>query len=374
MLLNRLHRFTFNLLKLRWGYAMSGSTIFRRGLSLRLPALLAVLMLSGMITASLAGHSNFHQNDPPQALPLRAGFPSYAFAGMEANYAKNTASIYLQMLTEGLGMAFSSRIYPDRASLKQDVANQRLDFVMVSSVDLLGGQLVPDFQPVLAPLTGGEPGQKFLLLVHQHAGLQSIAELGNRHLLVFSDSEAGLEDIWLDRELARRNLPAGKEFFRLIERPLSAPRTVLPVFFRRADACIISASLLDQIASSNPQIKTRLVPLAESERFLATVLCLRQDYPAAARKKLVEAAEQISQHPEFRPLLSMAKVGQVSRFREPMLDTVRALLTDQSLRPPVMPINPVSLAGPGPALPAPPASQAATGMPEQPGLSPDATD
>lgn len=285
---------------------------------------------------------------------------------MEPHFARNTASSYLHMLTHGLGMSYSSRIYTDRTSLKRDLEEKKLDFVLISSMDLIRGEMVPGFRPVLAPKAAGEVGHKFLVLVHQHSGFQSLEDLKSRHLLVFSDSDAGLEDAWLNRELARRNLPAARDFFRLIDRPMSAPRTVLPVFFRKADACIIPASLLELVAASNPQVKMRLLPLVQSEAFLTTVMCLREDFPAKARTTLINAAVQISSQPEAGNFISMTRVSQVTKFEDHMLDSVRELL--QARTPLATTAAGSGSRGPGffPAWPALPAENGPQPPEEQP--------
>ena len=316
-----------------------------------------LLALPGMILAASALPAI------SEPLRLRTGFPAYAFAGMDANDSETASSFYLKKMSEDLGMVYSSRIYQDRAELFRDMVAGKLDFVLLCSADLLRTGGPETFTPILAPMRGQEIGESFQLLVHRESGIKTLADLRGRTLLSFVGSDSVLEDAWLNRELAAASLPPAKNLFRAIDYPQAVSKTVLPVFFRKADACIISQSLVDVIAQLNPQVRDRLVPLIQSEVLLTCAMCLRSDYPAEGRRKLVESAVTMGNTVQGRQLMTLTKITQVLPYDPAMLKSVTNLAP---LTPVASPAHPAAPPAPPPVrdnpsplppTPSPPASR-----------------
>lgn len=277
-------------------------------------------------------------------LQLRTGFPAYAFSGMDASDSETASSFYLKKMTEDLGMVYSSRIYQNREELFHDMVAGKLDFVLLCTADLLRTGGPETFTPILAPMRGNEIGESFQLLVHRDSGIKTLADLRGRSLLSFVGSDSVLEDAWMNRELAAAHLPPAKEIFRTIDYPQAASKTVLPVFFRKADACIISQSLVDVIAQLNPQVRERLVPLIKSELLLTNVMCVRSDYPAEGRRKLIEAAVSMGKTVQGRQLMTLTKITRVLPYDPSMLKSVTKLapLSPVHITPPPDQLLPLS--------------------------------
>ncbi|MDB6072138.1 MAG: hypothetical protein JWL81_3309 [Verrucomicrobiales bacterium] len=259
-------------------------------------------------------------------LELRIGFPAYAFSGLNANDSETVTTFYLKRVAEDLGLKYSARIYPDRHELYRDMNAGKLDMVLLSSSDICDKDSPKNFPSILAPLRGEDIGESIQLLVHRDSDIKTLADLRGRHLLSYVSNDAILEIAWLNRELAKQNLPPAPELFRNISHPEAASKTVLPVFFRKADACLITKSLFDILGQLNPQLQQRLVPLANSELLLSSALCLRADYSPEGRRRIMEAACNLASTPHGRQLITLTKLNRIIPFKPEMLHTVEKLL------------------------------------------------
>ena len=258
---------------------------------------------------------------------LRAGFPVYAFSGVELNDAEVSSSFYLKKMTESVGMRYQSRIYKDKGQLREDMISGLLDFVMLTPPDLSDPEIEKKFEPILVPVRGEVATEKFVLLVHRDSNLNTPADLAGKNLLMFSGSDSVLEFNWLDRELAKAGLPPSKQHFKTIEYPQGATKSVLPVFFRKADACLVSESVFTLISKLNPQVKQRLIPLLTSEELLTTVLAIRRGYSMENREKLIKIASSLNDSTDGKQILLLTKIDRVVLFEPGMMESSMALVT-----------------------------------------------
>jgi ABC-type phosphate/phosphonate transport system substrate-binding protein len=133
-------------------------------------------------------------------------------------------------------------------------------------------------------------GEEYLILAHAATGIRSAPDLRGRSLIVHDASVTCLADAWLRVLLAQVAGGGRKEFFGTVARDASISRgVVLPVFFRKADACLVARSAFDTMCELNPQLARELRIVAKSPKVVPVLTGFHRNCPAESKKKLSSA-------------------------------------------------------------------------------------
>lgn len=163
------------------------------------------------------------------------------------------------------------------------------------------------------------------MLVHKDASLTALSDLQNRHIHFPQKQTIGT--IWLDVLLAQNNLPRAKQFFHKISPDQRPSQSVLAVFFKKADACIITTRSFQIISELNPQISQILTPIALSPEYLPGLSCFNKKVPLSYREILEQAAVNLGNDTAGQQVLKLFKTKKIIMFKPEYLETIEELLT-----------------------------------------------
>jgi phosphonate transport system substrate-binding protein len=100
-----------------------------------------------------------------------------------------------------------------------------------------------------------------------------------------------------------RQAPSRDFFSRVNFQPKSS-RVVLPVFFRQADACLVSRRSFQVMSELNPQLPRSLRPLLNSARLVNSFLAVHRELPAERKRRFVHALTTLHSSPYGRQALT----------------------------------------------------------------------
>jgi len=177
---------------------------------------------------------------------------------------------------------------------------------------------------------GGTFTEQYVLLVHKDSGIQSISDLKNRRLLIYSSLRGSISPLWLDVLLATNGSPEPAKFFSNIT-PVSKPtRTVLPVFFHQADACIVTQNGYNVICELNPQVMRDLKIIATSPPIIPSVTCFRAGIPPLYVERILNAVVDAQHTVSGRQVLTIFQCDRINELNKNQISTVRELLATQA--------------------------------------------
>jgi phosphonate transport system substrate-binding protein len=136
-------------------------------------------------------------------------------------------------------------------------------------------------------------GQDYLLLVHQSSGIQNLADLRGRSLVLYRNRKMCLDRVWLETLLASAHLGPSETFLGRVENNTKLSRVVLPVFFRQADACLVTRGGYNTMCDLNPQLSKQLRPLAVSPKLLTTFLAYLKGGPLETKGRFLSAVTDL---------------------------------------------------------------------------------
>ena len=146
-----------------------------------------------------------------------------------------------------------------------DSMKKPFDFVLATSVETQILKKKYNLEPVIVNETGGTIGFIFYLVVNTSQPINDLKSLKNRDINILSKSEFHTASIWLDKLLRDDKLPVKEKFFSSVTFDYKATNVVLPVFFNKCSAAIISKTAFDLLCELNPQLKKTLKIIKQSE-------------------------------------------------------------------------------------------------------------
>jgi phosphonate transport system substrate-binding protein len=111
--------------------------------------------------------------------------------------------------------------------------------------------------------------------------------------MVLSSPAMNLAAVWLDVELAKKSLPQTTKLVGKITEATKAAKTVLPVFFNQADACLITRRAFDTMVELNPQVGRQLRVIATSPDYIASLFGFLTDVPTELKEKTIRAFSRL---------------------------------------------------------------------------------
>ena len=126
--------------------------------------------------------------------------------------------------------------------------------------------------------------------------------------------------------LASGGLPPAEEFFGSVESVGKASRAVLPVFFGKADAVIVTLEAYETMEELNPQLSRTLETVVVSPSFSRALICVRDSFLRRVGDRVEDSLLFLHNDPQGRQLLTLFHVDGIVPFKAGDLDGIRDLL------------------------------------------------
>ena len=271
-------------------------------------------------------------DEPPGALtdvPLHIGFTQSCFVGVNQNDAQ--AAFKVMMLTVGRRHGYNVQskvtIFDDDAQFEKAIRERSINLVIVDSWKYLAMKVSDFVKPTFVTADRDRIGNTYLLLSRHDGKIHSLADLRGNHIVRLETANASTGMLWLEALLQQKKLGSANSFFGGIEVAKKPSAAILPVFFRKKDACMVTRFSFEVMRELNPQIGKDLQELAASELFADIIICLSHDDWTSDKGKadLVKILGDLHIEPAGQQILSLFKINQLIPFEEPYLDSVRKL-------------------------------------------------
>jgi phosphonate transport system substrate-binding protein len=169
-------------------------------------------------------------------------------------------------------------------------------------------------------------GSELLLLVHRDSGAGSLADLAGKDILLTNDIYAEISRMWMETLLADKGLPAAEQFFGAVTKKPKASNTVLPVFFKKSAACVVTRGSFETMKELNPQLGTKLTVLDQSPNYLPTVACLLNMTDPELKAGLEEKLGTLHTSPYGKQLLMTFRVEKFTTYSPEQILSIRELV------------------------------------------------
>lgn len=211
---------------------------------------------------------------------LRIGFSRAVIGDVNENDALAVIRVWSKALviTENLSVDPQSNVFPDISSIEAALKRKQVEMICITAKEYPRVEHLMDRDKFILPVCQGRMTEAYVLVVRKESAVADIKDLKGSLLKFSNHSRTTLSIIWLDIELARAGLPAAEKFFTRMDPVKNVSTAVLPVFFKNADACLVTRKGFEAMAELNPQIEQQLKILVVSGEYVPNFLGFRADY------------------------------------------------------------------------------------------------
>ncbi len=264
---------------------------------------------------------------------ISVAFSKGTFVDVSKEQAQSIAALWTNIVAGKWGRTSSTRICNTLAELETDLRTKKIDLVVLISGEYLELREKVPLEPLFIPVKGKDLYDRLVLVVRKDSGFRSLAELKGKTL--FKQRNLN-DDLWLDTLLMRQGVRNPKRFFSNAREMTKPSASIFAVFFRKADACIVTQRSLRVMAELNPQLSSDLLVLEESPPWPTSIIAVRKGLPTQYQETIQEVLGTLDQNIQGKQLLTLFRMDSLVPFRPEYLSQLERLFReDRNLKRPL---------------------------------------
>lgn len=255
-------------------------------------------------------------------------FAKSLFAGVNENDARASVKVYSQTIGDENGIPTGSGplILEGTDAMAKALQLNEVDLLSLTAEEFFTVEDHGLVGPLLLTIVNRLFTEEYLLLVREESGIRQVEDLKGRNLIIPSDNRSSLAPIWLEVLCGEHGLgPAGRALTN-ITAASKTMHVILPVFFGKRDACIVTRNAWDVMGELNPQVKRQLRVVAVSKPVVPIVTCFHRGLSETLKQRIIDAAEKSFAKPSFRQLMALFKTDGLVHQPVSSLESTRELV------------------------------------------------
>jgi len=298
----------------------------RRRWTFRVIVILTLCLGWWSVMPGRAGKSDTPRSAHPA---FRVAFSSNLFTEINVNDARAAVKVWAETVAKEHDILCdpNPQILEGTESIIQALQNREADAVSILFNEYWRLRQQVKLGNIFVGLINGALTEEYVLLVHQESGIQNLPDLRGGKLVLFENPRMCLALPWLDLLLNDKALGRAAEFFGNQERIKKLSPAVLRVFFRQADAGVVTRSGYKTLMELNPQLGKQLRVLASPPAVVPVVMCFPEDYASPQKEQIFSALEELQKTPAGTQVLTMFKCDKLVQTSTASLDASLELLS-----------------------------------------------
>lgn len=261
---------------------------------------------------------------------LRIGYTGWAYPDVYNKDVNAAVSVLTRRIIWGRIGKGESRYYGSLWEMERDFMDRKVQVLSMPAEAFMELRNRISVDPVLVSSTDRGPDTELLLLVRKDSGFHSVRDLKKR-IIVMPQRNSQFRDIfyvWLETLLMREGGLSIDTFFSSVKQMQTVSKVVMPVFFRQADACVVSRQVFDLTSELNPQIGRELTAIARIEKLATGIVAFDRRLPEETRQKLIQAFLSLHDMPDGQQLLMLFHVRKLIPFQPEYLKATEMLFAE----------------------------------------------
>ncbi|ABK99054.1 phosphate/phosphite/phosphonate ABC transporter substrate-binding protein [Pelobacter propionicus] len=296
---------------------------------LRLTALRLVPLLALVCILLLPLFASADGNDGIPAI-LRVGISSQLFPDLDHNDVRIAMGLWTREVARRIGVESQMQpvIFTRPAEMLEAVNRGELSVISLPALEYLQVRETAPLIPLIVSSSNNGRGKSFVLLTHRSSGISSLKQLGGKSIIL-PPSRNRASHLWLDVLMLREGKRDRNGFFRQVREGTRASQAIMAVFFRQADAVIVSRDALETSTALNPQMGSQLNVIAESDYLLDGVTCIPRNSSARYAAAFQQAALHLHENTVGKQILTLFQLERTMLFHPSQLAGVEELVRER---------------------------------------------
>lgn len=293
-------------------------------------ARLKIRLMVGLMFAAPA--LRVSAEDAPTSLgriEIRLAFSRSMFADVNENDARAAVKVYAQSIGDQNGVFVDSKpaLLEGTNAIAEVLKNKQAELLVLTTTEFLALEAQGLEGPLLLSRVKESSAEDYLLLSRQDGPLGTVEDLTGRRLVISGDVRSSLARSWLEVLCREHGLGPADQALAQVTTASKATLVVLPVFFGKADACIVTRNSWEVMCELNPQLKRQLRIVAAAPPVVPALTCFRTGLTATAKQQIIQAVESSASRPAFEQLLVLFKSDSIGNEPLSVLAGTRELVT-----------------------------------------------
>lgn len=265
---------------------------------------------------------------------LRIGFTGSAFQDVTNTDIKAAVSVLIQKVAwQHFGKGESS-FYETLPEMATDLKNRKINVLATPVEEYMELRKKLPIEPLLITASDNGSELELLLLVRKDSGIHSFRDLKGRTIVMPLRNPRCLNMYiaWLETMLMEEGGKGINSYFSLVKETRTAAKVVMPVFFRQADACVVTRQVLDLTSELNPQISRELTIISRKGKLSQGVIAVDRRLSEEDKEHLRQAFLSLHKTPEGEQLLMLFKVRKLVPITPGYMKATESLYAEYSRR------------------------------------------
>ncbi len=257
---------------------------------------------------------------------FRVGLSSSTISNTNHNDATAAIKIWVQTVIneKKLNETAEAMFFNSFETLSQAYKNNMVDAASISTEDSMRLGLTPKS----VYLSTREDGFliKYAIIVHRNTVDKELGKLVNKKLVTCEGYQMLLARLWLKSVLTEHVSGADNSRLENLINVESPAKAILQIFFRQADAAIVTTGAFELACELNPQLRKDIIILSVSPPFITSFLIFRENWQSPSRERMTSAMLTLQTTPGGRQVLNVFQSSRMEKHPGTILDSTRQFL------------------------------------------------
>lgn len=288
-----------------------------------LSTLAALLIYCGMSSPLAADSGPFH---------LLIGFSSKAFISAPREDIRIAVQVLSKKVARKTVGSAESKVYDSTIDMEKDLKSRKLDVVALTPEEYMYLRDRTPLEAVMSTVSGKSHEFEMLLLVRKDSGLKSVADLKKKSIGLPSRTTqfGNVYTTWIETLVMKEGVGSMGDYFSSVTEARSSSQSIMSVFFRKIDGCVVPRHAFEVTAELNPQIARDLKTISRIDRLTGGIIAFRQDLPEERKQKVRQALMTLHEDQEGHQMFVLFQLDRLIPFRPEYLKGTEMLYAEHA--------------------------------------------
>lgn len=264
--------------------------------------------------------------DTKPAYTVHYGLSRAMFRDVNENDARAAIVAYSKKLGDEYGIEATPFILDGHDEIVRALETKAVDMVGLNAEEFLELEREELEGPFLFSKPSHGIFEEYVLVAREDGPVRSVEDLRGRSLIVSNTLQGHLAPMWLEVLFRDHGLDSPQTTLERLAAASKPAQVVLPVFFKKADAAVLTSSTWKVMGELNPQVSEQLRVIATSPPVVVGLSCFRKGASPALKQRILEVAAKSKSEPSFQQVMALFRGGEVIEASLSLLDSTRALM------------------------------------------------
>jgi hypothetical protein len=271
---------------------------------------------------------------------VKVGYSTRIFSSVNIEDAHAATNFLLDKLIKEWGregVKPVAEMIDDLEQLKREIINNRLDLVILNTMDYLDIKEKVKLVPIFVYKYRNIILSKMLLICRKEFNFNSVKDLRNKKIIIAKtfNSDKSLSALWLQTLALKNKENYSKYYSPNISFYEKAMRCVADVFLKKADALVISEEGFEAVKDLNPQFGAELKVVLCSKPLLYSIFCYTDrinTHQTFILEELKDKLKTIHNSKTGKQFMSMFRIDSFTPYNpEYLRDTEELIIENKKL-------------------------------------------